>query len=53
MTTGQTKNVNVKLRVDEDMAAALIASSLRNSRTVAGEIRLAIRLYLEQQEKAA
>jgi len=41
------KNINIKLRIDRDTLTALQTRATVNERSVAAEIRLAIRKHLE------
>lgn len=45
---GAPRDVFLTVRVDPETHAALLAQALENERTLAGEIRLALKRYLER-----
>ncbi len=45
-------NVNVKLRIDNELALALTKLALAGDRTVAAEMRRALRAHVEASESA-
>ncbi len=47
-----TKTVNIKLRIDEDLNEALKALASAGDRSVAAEMRRALRVHVERAQAA-